>query len=99
MSQIEVLGKRVYVELPEKEESKIIVDENTKEALQKELLKKLQRVTVWAKGSGADPKIEIGQEVLVDPRALTGPGAQIVPFPDGKNRALVMDYDIIHIWK
>ena len=34
-----LLGNRIYLEMPkEDEESKLIVDENTKEALQRELL-------------------------------------------------------------
>jgi len=93
-----VLGKFVYVDLPQKEELKVIVDENTKEALQKALLKDLQRVTIWAVGDAANPKLKEGQQVLVDPSALTGGNSKIVPFEDGKTRALILDYHIVHIW-
>lgn len=98
MNKPTVLGKFIYVDLPEKEESKIIVDENTKEALQRELLKTLQRVTIWAVGDAANPLLKEGQEVLVNPSALTGGNAKMVPFPDGKVRALILDYDVVHIW-
>ena len=40
----QLLGNRIYLEMPKKEESKIVVDENTKEALQKEFLKKMNRL-------------------------------------------------------
>ena len=46
-----LLGNRVYLELPKKEESKIAVDENTKEALQKELLRNMSRLTVHSMNS------------------------------------------------
>ena len=38
---MKLLGNRIFLEMPKKEESKLIVDENTKEALNKEMLKKL----------------------------------------------------------
>ena len=43
-----LLGNRIYVEMPKKEESKLVVDENTKEALQREMLKKMSKLTVYA---------------------------------------------------
>ena len=46
-----LLGNRIYLEMPKKEESKIVVDENTKEALNKELLKKMSRLKVFAVGT------------------------------------------------
>lgn len=90
-----VLGKFVYIELPPKEESKLIVDENTKEALSKELLIKMQKLKIWATGDAANPKLKEGQVVLVNPSALQK--AQIVPI-NGSIKALILDYDIIHIW-
>ena len=97
----QVLGKFVYIELPDAPDSKIIVDENTKEELHKKMLVHLQRVKIWAVGDAANPKLKVGQEVLVNPSALTGANAKLVPFPDegkGVRRALVLDYDIVHIW-
>lgn len=97
MSKPTVLGKNVYVTLPEPEkESKIIVDENTKEALNKELLKKMKKLQVWAVGDSANDKIKEGDWVLVDPTALAQ--AKMVEFDDGVVRALVLDYHVIHIW-
>lgn len=97
MDKPKVLGKNIYLSLPpQEEESKIIVDENTKAALNKELLKKMKKLQVWARGKSADPEIKEGDWVLVDPTALAR--AKMVEFDDGVVRALVLDYDIMHIW-
>ena len=46
-----LLGNRIFVNMPKEEnENKLIVDENTKEALQKEMLKKMSKVTVHSIG-------------------------------------------------
>ena len=37
----QLLGNRIYLEIPKKDESKLIVDENTKEALEKEMEEEL----------------------------------------------------------
>ena len=92
-----VLGKFVYVDVPLRDELKIQVDQNTKENLEKEFLSKLKRLKIWAIGDGANPKLRAGQEVLVNPEALAR-GAKMVEFEDGITRALVLDYDIVHIW-
>ena len=63
-------GNRVYLELPKKEESKLVVDENTKEALQKELLRKMSKLKVYAVGDLVTDIIS-GDEVLIDPNALS----------------------------
>ena len=98
-NKIQVLGRYVYITLPPKEKSKVIVDENTKEELQKQLLKKFKRLQIWNTGELANPKLKAGQWVLVNPSALSR--AEMVPFEEeGAEivRALVQDFDIIHIW-
>jgi len=103
MNKPEVLGKYLYVEIPQRN-SKIIVDENTKEELQKQLLKHLQRVKIWAIGDACSDKLknayENGREVLINPEGLSQ--AKMVPFDEGGEepiiRALIMDYHVIHIW-
>ena len=96
--QVVVLGRYVYITLPPKKESKIIPDSNTKEALQKELLKKMKRLQIWDVGELANPKLKKGMWVLVNPASLAK--AQMVPFDEDETivRALIQDYDIIHIW-
>lgn len=93
-----LLGNRIYLEMPkEDEESKLIVDENTKEALQRELLNKMSKLKVVAVGSIVT-EIKVGDWVLVDPAALNK--ATLVPISDdGEERViLVSPFDVIQIW-
>jgi len=93
-----LLGNRIYLEMPkEDEESKLIVDENTKEALQRELLNKMSKLKVIQVGTIVT-EIKIGDWVLVDPAALNR--ATLVPISDdGEERViLVSPFDVIQIW-
>jgi hypothetical protein len=93
-----LLGNRIYLEMPKKEESKLIVDENTKEALQKELLKKMSRLKVHSVGTAiTDPDLKVGVEVLVDPSALRDK-TLVIPLSETEDVLLVSIFDIIHIW-
>jgi hypothetical protein len=93
-----LLGNRIYLEMPKKEESKLVVDENTKEALQKELLKKMSRLKVHSIGTAiTDPDLKVGSEVLVDPSALRDK-TLIIPLSDEEDVLLVSIFDIVHIW-
>jgi len=92
-----LLGNRVLLQLPpQEEESKIVVDENTKEALQRELLNKMSKLKVLQVGTIVT-EIKAGDWVLVDPAALNK--ATLVPINDNDDRAiLVSPFDIIQIW-
>lgn len=90
-----LLGNRIYVELPKKEESKLIVDENTKEALQKEMLKKMSRLKVYAVGDLVS-NVSVGEEILVDPSSLSK--ALVIPISDEKDVLLISPFDVIHVW-
>jgi hypothetical protein len=92
-----LLGNRVLLELPpQDEESKIVVDENTKEALQRELLNKMSKLKVLQVGTIVT-EIKAGDWVLVDPAALNK--ATLVPINNNDDRAiLVSPFDIIQIW-
>lgn len=96
---MKLLGNRIYLEMPKKEESKLIVDENTKDALQKELLKKMSKLIVHSVGTGSaiDPDIKVGSVVLVDPSALSTK-ATIIPLDNGEEVMLISPFDIIQIW-
>jgi hypothetical protein len=96
MSKPKVLGKFVYIDIPEKQETKIQVDENTKEALQKEWISKLSRLKVWAVGESANPSIKEGDMVLIDPNSINS--IKMVPMDDGSVKGLILDYHIVHIW-
>lgn len=92
-----LLGNRIYLEMPAKEEeSKLIVDENTKEALKRELLNKMRKLKVYAVGDLVT-NIVAGDHVLVDPEALARK-TTIVPLSDDKEVLLVSPFDIVHVW-
>ena len=92
-----LLGNRIYLEMPkEAEESKLVVDENTKEALQRELLNKMSKLKVLQVGTIVT-EIKEGDWVLVDPAALNK--STLVPINDQDDRAiLVSPFDVIQIW-
>ena len=90
-----LLGNRIYVNVPKKEESKIIVDENTKEALQKEMLKKMSRLTIYDVGDSVS-MVKPGDTVLVNPAKLTD--ALLIPLSEDKDVLLISPFDIIHVW-
>jgi len=90
-----LLGNRIYVEIPRKEESKLFVDENTKEALQREMLKRMSKLTVFDVGESVT-NIKIGDIILVDPGKLKD--AMVIPLSDDKDVLLVSPFDVIHVW-
>ena len=90
-----LLGNRIYLEIPKKEESKLIVDENTKEALEKEMYKKMSKLTVHSVGT-ATMDVKAGDVVLVDPQALQK--APLIPLSDEEHVLLVSPFDVIMIW-
>jgi co-chaperonin GroES (HSP10) len=91
----QLLGNRIYLEMPKKEESKLIVDENTKESLEKEMLKKMNKLKVHSVGT-ANMDVKVGDVVLVDPAALSK--APLIPLSDDEQVLLVSPFDIIQIW-
>ncbi len=93
---MKLLGNRIYLEIPKKEESKLIVDENTKEALEKEMYKKMSRLTVHSVGT-ANMDIKAGDVVLVDPQALQK--APLIPLSDEESVLLVSPFDVIMVWE
>jgi len=92
-----LLGNRILLEMPPQDDnSKLIVDDNTKEALQRELLNKMSKLKVLQVGTIVT-EIKAGDYVLVDPAALNK--ATLVPINDNDDRAiLVSPFDIIQIW-
>jgi hypothetical protein len=92
-----LLGNRILLEMPPQDDnSKLIVDENTKEALQRELLNKMSKLKVLQVGTIVT-EIKAGDYVLVDPAALNK--ATLVPINDDDDRAiLVSPFDVIQIW-
>jgi len=87
-------GNRILLDLPKKEEGKLIVDDNTKEALEKEMMQKLNKLTVHAVGDLVTD-IKAGDKILVDPSALGK--APVIPI-GGENKLLVSPFDVILVW-
>jgi hypothetical protein len=87
-------GNRLLLDLPKKEEGKLIVDDNTKEALEKEMMQKLNKLIVYAVGD-LITDIKVGDEILVDPAALQK--SPVIPI-GGENKLLVSPFDVILIW-
>lgn len=89
-----LLGNRILLDLPKKDEGKLIVDENTKEALEKEMAQKLKKLTVYSVGDLVT-NIKAGDEILVDPAALSK--APVLPIGED-NKLLVTPFDVVLIW-
>ena len=92
-----LLGNRIYLEMPPQDDnSKLIVDDNTKEAVQRELLNKMSKLKVVQVGTIVT-EIKIGDWELVDPAALNK--ATLVPINDNDDRViLVSPFDVIMVW-
>jgi hypothetical protein len=88
-------GNRVFLEMPDENETKLIVDENTKEALQYELARKLGKLRVYAAGD-LITDISKGDLVLVDPEAFSK--AKIIPISENLSVILVSQFDIAVVW-
>jgi hypothetical protein len=91
----ELRGQRILLSLPPKDEGKLIVDENTREALHKEMLEKMKRLTVYEVGSLVSD-IKPGDEVLVNPESLRT-GYVINVGADG-DKVLINVLDIVLVW-
>ena len=90
-----LLGNRIFLEIPKKEESKLIVDENTKESLEKEMIKKMSRLVVHSVGDTIQ-NIKKGDVILVDPAGLQK--APLIPLSDDEQVLLVSPFDVIMKW-
>ena len=64
-------------------------------ALEKEMYKKMSKLKVHSVGT-ATMDVKPGDEVLVDPAALTK--APLIPLSDDEQVLLVSPFDIIMIW-
>jgi hypothetical protein len=93
---MKLLGNRIYLKMPEQqEENKLIVDENTKEALQREMLKKFSKLTVHSVGDIVT-NIKPGDVVLVDPSKVSQ--GHLIDLSDDEQVILVSPFDVIMIW-
>ncbi len=90
-----LLGNRIYVNVPKKEEkSKIIVDTATKEELQREMLKKMSKLTVYDVGDSVSI-VKPGDVILIDPCKLKE--AMVIPLKEEVDVLLVSPFEVIHV--
>ena len=87
-------GNRLLLDLPKKEEGKLIVDDNTKEALEREMVQKYNKLVVYSVGDLVTD-IKAGDQILVDPAALGK--APVIPIGND-NKLLISPFDVILIW-
>jgi len=87
----------VYLEVPEEPQSNIILDKESKEALEAERLRLWGRLIVYAVGSAiTDGSIKEGDEVMIDPSSIGR--VYRVPLSADKTVLLVSMFDIAHVW-
>lgn len=93
--KVKVLGHRVYLNLPEKKESKIIVSKQVKKEAITES-NELDYLEVLAIGSHVtDNNLQVGDKVFVTPKMVN---EQNVVEVEGQFVLCVNVYDIMHIW-
>jgi hypothetical protein len=88
-------GNRIFIELPDEKKTKLTVDHNTKEALEKEMLIKMNKVKVHSVGDLISD-IKPGDVILVEPLALQR--ALTIPLNDKERVGLISTFDVIMIW-
>ena len=87
-------GQRVYLNMPQLQESKISIAPELKEELKREMSKKFNKLTVFAV-SDAVTNVKVGDSVLVDPQALSrGTIIEIA----GEEKICISGFDIMHTW-
>lgn len=91
----QLLGTRIYLEIPKMKESNLVIDQKLKEEQLKEDMKKFSRLKVYAVGD-SETLIKPGDEVLVNLEALNL--APIIPLSSHKSVILFPRFEVIHIW-
>jgi hypothetical protein len=91
----QLLGNRVYLEIPEEPVSSIILDEQTLALREKERVDKLGRLKVYAVGAAIEGLSE-GDEIMIDPTSITK--VLKIPLSPDKDVLLISYFDIAHIW-
>lgn len=90
-----LLGNRVYLKVPPKKQTSIVLSEAAKKEIESEEIKKYSRLEVYAVGNIVT-NVKEGDIVFVNPEALNN--APIIPLDEGE-MFMVSPFDIIHIWK
>ena len=91
-----VLGKRVYLELPDMPDSAVILSDGAKKELLEAEKAKLLKLKVYAVGDQVT-SVEEGDVIMADPRALMN--APTISVGDGVKVIIIEEYDVSHIWQ
>lgn len=94
---MKLLGNRIYLIVPTEKRSSLILDDNAKEALKKEFVSKMKKLTVHSVGSSI-LDIKIGDVVLVEPKALDNSNTIIIDLSETETVLMVNYFDIIGVW-
>lgn len=88
-------GNRILLDFPDLEESNLILDDATKEALKQDQVLKFDRLKVYAVGDTVTD-IKPGDEVFMDPISLKHKGIQVIV--GEKLKIVTSPFDVILIW-
>jgi hypothetical protein len=88
-------GNRVFLEIPKKDDSKIIVDENTREAMNRALVQTFRKLKIYEVGD-LITDLNKGDFVLVDPEMLKR--APIIPLSETRDVLMISQFDVALIW-
>lgn len=92
-----ILGNRVYLNLPEMPERELTISPELKKELEEERLKQFDKLEVYAFGEDVHKmgKLKVRDNVLVDQSGLRrGIFLEI----EGQKKICVSYFDIMHIW-
>lgn len=91
---MKVLGKRIYLDMPNLPETKIELSPEFKKQQKEELAKKFDKLAVFAVGDEVT-KVKAGDIVCVDPFGLQRGRILVI---DNEERISVVEDEILHIW-
>lgn len=91
----ELFGNRIFLEIPPKQENKIVIPEEAKEEYAQELLKKYSKLKVHSVGTTVS-HVNVGDLVLIDPSVLSK--SLKIDLSDEVEVLLISSFDVIMKW-
>jgi hypothetical protein len=92
-----LLGNRVYVELPTVPKTNVMIDEATRQALEEENMKKMDKLTVYDVGDSVSI-VKPGDVVLIDATKMKAQGGGFIQDFNNIRVLLISPFDIVHVW-
>ena len=93
----QLLGNRVYVQLPIIPETAVMLDEATRQAIEEENMKKMDKLTVYDVGESVTI-VKPGDVVLIDATKMKAQGGGFIQDFGDIRVLLISPFDIVHIW-